>query len=178
MCDTVILIPLSFCTYNASTIFNGLVYYNQWDQLRWYQILLVIIGIAILLCGVLVLSWGKSATSEEELLTEESLLLGHEIEGLTEFYEGEENFTKYIDNNNLDFAVISNINNMGNSVGVYQNFGDSSNGIINFQKMMQEEDSIGNENEKASLLNKNRHNNRCNRSVSVGKIQNDGYGII
>ncbi|CAG8503917.1 11729_t:CDS:2 [Diversispora eburnea] len=105
MCDTVILIPLSFCTYNVSTIFNGLVYYNQWDKLRWFQILLVIIGISILLCGVLVLSWRKSVSPEEELLTEESMLLGHDFEGLTELYEGEDSFTRYIDNNNLDFTT-------------------------------------------------------------------------
>ncbi|RHZ79634.1 hypothetical protein Glove_143g61 [Diversispora epigaea] len=177
MCDTVILVPLSFCTYNVSTIFNGLVYYNQWDKLRWYQILLVIIGISILLCGVLVLSWRKSVAPEEELLTEESMLLGHDFEGLTELYEGEDNFTRYIDNNNLDFAVIGNIGNIGNSVSVYQDFGDSSKGII---EMMQEEEeeSSDNANEKTYLLNKNRRGNRCNRSVSIGTVQDDNHNII
>ncbi|KAG0193589.1 hypothetical protein DFQ28_004481 [Apophysomyces sp. BC1034] len=57
LCDTVILIPLSFCAFNVSCLFNGLVYYNQWDQLRWWQLFLVILGVAITVCGVLILSW-------------------------------------------------------------------------------------------------------------------------
>src|ERR1700757_3362871 len=57
LCDTVILIPLSFCSFNVSCLFNGLVYYNQWERLFWWQILCVMCGIAILVSGVLVLSW-------------------------------------------------------------------------------------------------------------------------
>ncbi|KAF7727915.1 hypothetical protein EC973_006914 [Apophysomyces ossiformis] len=57
LCDTVILIPLSFCAFNVSCLFNGLVYYDQWERLRWWQLLLVILGVTITVCGVLILSW-------------------------------------------------------------------------------------------------------------------------
>ncbi|RUS19348.1 hypothetical protein BC937DRAFT_87623, partial [Endogone sp. FLAS-F59071] len=73
LCDTVLLIPLSFCAFNVSCLFNGLVYFGQWDRLRWWQILLVMIGICILITGVLILSWrsggGGPAGPEEEFLT-------------------------------------------------------------------------------------------------------------
>ncbi|CAG8808616.1 2282_t:CDS:2, partial [Racocetra persica] len=60
------------------------------QELAWYQILLVILGICILLCGVLVLSWRRSVAPEEGLLTgEDRMLYGQDIEGLTELYEGE-----------------------------------------------------------------------------------------
>ncbi|CAH1758462.1 10564_t:CDS:2 [Entrophospora sp. SA101] len=71
LCDTVILIPLSFCSYNVSTIFNGLVYYDQWTCLHWWQLVLVAVGICILLCGVLILSWRKGTALEEGLLAGE-----------------------------------------------------------------------------------------------------------
>ncbi|CAG8477828.1 5032_t:CDS:2 [Acaulospora morrowiae] len=173
MCDTVILVPLSFCTYNASTIFNGLVYYNQWDRLKWYQILLVVVGICILLCGVLVLSWRRNTAPEEGLLEgEDSLLLGHDIEGLTELYESEETFGRYAENNTLDFSVTNN------SVDIYQNVGNSSGEIIKFQEMLQEEDGGDDADEKTSLLSKNHKNRRNNRSVSVGTVQDENYGIL
>ncbi|KAF9175511.1 hypothetical protein BGX21_001428 [Mortierella sp. AD011] len=57
LCDTVLLVPLSFCAYNVSCLFNGLVYYNQWARLYWWQILLVLFGISQVLVGVLVLAW-------------------------------------------------------------------------------------------------------------------------
>ncbi|KAJ2959504.1 hypothetical protein NQZ79_g5017 [Umbelopsis isabellina] len=66
LCDTVILIPLSFCTFNVSCLFNGLVYYNQWGRLFWWQILCVMIGIVILVSGVLILSWRTSVVEEPE----------------------------------------------------------------------------------------------------------------
>ncbi|KAG0201542.1 hypothetical protein BGX33_010256 [Mortierella sp. NVP41] len=64
LCDTVLLVPLSFCAYNVSCLFNGLVYYNQWGRLYWWQILLVLFGISQVLIGVLVLAW-RPATGEE-----------------------------------------------------------------------------------------------------------------
>jgi Magnesium transporter NIPA len=90
LCDTVLLIPLAFCSFNASSIFNGLVYYSQWQRLRWYQVLLVLVGIALLLGGVLILSWRSSASNilpEEELLTsdltqgdEDAVLLDEDVD--------------------------------------------------------------------------------------------------
>ncbi|CAO3579761.1 unnamed protein product [Absidia cylindrospora] len=64
LCDTIILVPLNFCSFNVSCLFNGLVYYNQWDRLFWWQVVLVLIGIAILVWGVLIISFHSSASSE------------------------------------------------------------------------------------------------------------------
>ncbi|KAF9569913.1 hypothetical protein EC968_002438 [Mortierella alpina] len=63
LCDTVLLVPLSFCAYNVSCLFNGLVYYNQWGRLYWWQILLVLFGISQVLIGVLVLAWRPSSST-------------------------------------------------------------------------------------------------------------------
>ncbi|SAL96567.1 hypothetical protein [Absidia glauca] len=57
LCDTVVLIPLSSCAFNVSCLFNGLVYYNQWNRLFWWQLLLVMVGVTITISGVLILSW-------------------------------------------------------------------------------------------------------------------------
>ncbi|KAG2223574.1 hypothetical protein INT45_001656 [Circinella minor] len=57
LCDTIILVPLNFCSFNVSCLFNGLVYYDQWERLFWWQMVAVLLGIAILIGGVLVISW-------------------------------------------------------------------------------------------------------------------------
>ncbi|KAI8881970.1 hypothetical protein K501DRAFT_252266 [Backusella circina FSU 941] len=56
LCDTIILVPLNFCSFNISCLFNGLVYYNQWDRLYWWQVIAVLFGITVLVCGVLTIS--------------------------------------------------------------------------------------------------------------------------
>lgn len=50
------MVPLNFCSFNVMCLFNGLVYYNQWDRLFWYQVVAVLFGIGILVWGVLVIS--------------------------------------------------------------------------------------------------------------------------
>ncbi|KAG0345953.1 hypothetical protein BG004_002744 [Podila humilis] len=78
LCDTVLLVPLSFCAYNVSCLFNGLVYYDQWGRLYWWQILLVLFGISQVLVGVLVLAWRPTEESySDDLLgdQEEATLL-------------------------------------------------------------------------------------------------------
>lgn len=40
-----------------SCLFNGLVYYDQWERLVWWQMIAVLLGIAVLVGGVLVISW-------------------------------------------------------------------------------------------------------------------------
>ncbi|KAI9491953.1 hypothetical protein BDB00DRAFT_766188 [Zychaea mexicana] len=57
LCDTIILVPLNFCSFNVSCLFNGLVYYDQWERLFWWQMVAVLMGIAVLISGVLVISW-------------------------------------------------------------------------------------------------------------------------
>ncbi|KAH8551022.1 magnesium transporter NIPA-domain-containing protein [Umbelopsis sp. PMI_123] len=74
LCDTVILIPLSFCSFNVSCLFNGLVYYNQWERLFWWQILCVMVGIVILVSGVLILSWRTSDLEEPEIVNDSAIL--------------------------------------------------------------------------------------------------------
>ncbi|WVQ99497.1 hypothetical protein IAU59_006632 [Kwoniella sp. CBS 9459] len=51
-----LICPLAFCFFNLSSIFDGLVFYDQFDLLRTYQIVLVSLGVAILLLGVWVVS--------------------------------------------------------------------------------------------------------------------------
>lgn len=51
------LVPLSFCAFNVSCLFNGLVYYNQWDRFRWWQLMYVMFGVIVTIFGVLLLSW-------------------------------------------------------------------------------------------------------------------------
>lgn len=65
LCDTIILVPLNFCSFNVSCLFNGLVYYNQWERLFYWQVLAVLFGIGLLVYGVLVISLqpSNSATS-------------------------------------------------------------------------------------------------------------------
>ncbi|KAI8877405.1 hypothetical protein K501DRAFT_260463 [Backusella circina FSU 941] len=71
LCDNLILVPLSFCAFNVSCLFNGLVYYDQWDRLRWYQIVFVMLGVIVTVYGVVLLSWKSSAEFTEELQEEE-----------------------------------------------------------------------------------------------------------
>ncbi|CAG8485268.1 13697_t:CDS:2 [Funneliformis caledonium] len=141
LCDTVILVPLSFCTYNVSTIFNGLVYYNQWNRLHWWQIFLVILGICILICGVLVLSWRRSTAPEDELLVvkDDSMLLERDIEGLTELYE-EEEFNRYAESMDMNNSESYHYYSLGEN--------SSTAGMLTFEQSDDEND------EKSSLLGK------------------------
>lgn len=60
LCSTTILYPLVFCIYNIVSILDGLIYYQQTSRLTPLQITFVAIGTAILLSGVLSLSWRLS----------------------------------------------------------------------------------------------------------------------
>ncbi|KAF9299574.1 hypothetical protein BGZ74_008851 [Mortierella antarctica] len=75
LCDTVLLVPLSFCAYNISCLFNGLVYYDQWGRLFWWQILLVLFGISQVLVGVLVLAWRPTEEYSDEANDQEEATL-------------------------------------------------------------------------------------------------------
>ncbi|KAI7902167.1 magnesium transporter NIPA-domain-containing protein [Cokeromyces recurvatus] len=57
LCDTVILVPLSSCTFNLSCLFNGLFYYDQWNRIVWWHLILVFIGVAITISGVFMISF-------------------------------------------------------------------------------------------------------------------------
>ncbi len=87
MCDTVIMIPLSSCTFNVSCLFNGLVYYDQWDRLYWWQLVSVMIGVSITICGVLMISWKSSSSVnhlvEEEVVAVNNIILDNDNESTT-----------------------------------------------------------------------------------------------
>ncbi|ORX94689.1 hypothetical protein K493DRAFT_220833 [Basidiobolus meristosporus CBS 931.73] len=56
LCDTVLIVPISFCAYNVTSLCNGLMYFNQWNRLAWWQLVLVVVGVIILSLGVFALS--------------------------------------------------------------------------------------------------------------------------
>lgn len=60
-----------------SCLFNGLVYYNQWGRLFWWQIILVLFGVSQVLIGVLVLAWRPNSEDEfdESISSDEATLL-------------------------------------------------------------------------------------------------------
>ncbi|KAL7317309.1 hypothetical protein PS15m_003688 [Mucor circinelloides] len=66
LCDTIILVPLNFCSFNVSCLFNGLVYYNQWERLFYWQVLAVLFGIVLLVYGVLVISLQPSTSTSSD----------------------------------------------------------------------------------------------------------------
>ncbi|TFY50268.1 hypothetical protein EVG20_g11618, partial [Dentipellis fragilis] len=57
LADPTIVCPLAFCFYNLSSIVNGLVYFDQFSLLPTTHLILVIVGIAVLLGGVWVVSF-------------------------------------------------------------------------------------------------------------------------
>ncbi|KAJ1910506.1 hypothetical protein IWQ60_010624 [Tieghemiomyces parasiticus] len=58
LCSTLVIAPLTFCSYNLSTLLNGLVYYDQFQLLAPHQLALVLVGSVILSAGVFILSIG------------------------------------------------------------------------------------------------------------------------
>ncbi|PCH33650.1 hypothetical protein WOLCODRAFT_135239 [Wolfiporia cocos MD-104 SS10] len=57
LADPTVVCPLAFCFYNLSSILNGLVYFDQFSLLSATQLALVLVGIAILLAGVWIVSF-------------------------------------------------------------------------------------------------------------------------
>jgi drug/metabolite transporter (DMT)-like permease len=58
--STSVLYPLIFCMYNIIAILDGLIYFKQTDRLSALHACLIALGTAILLTGVLALSWRLS----------------------------------------------------------------------------------------------------------------------
>jgi drug/metabolite transporter (DMT)-like permease len=58
--STSVLYPLVFCIYNIIAILDGLIYFNQTDRISALHAGFIAIGTAILLSGVLALSWRLS----------------------------------------------------------------------------------------------------------------------
>ncbi|KAI9752812.1 MAG: hypothetical protein M1815_000248 [Lichina confinis] len=57
LCSTSILYPFVFCIYNITAILDGLIYFRQTSKLSVLYAVLIALGTAILLSGVLALSW-------------------------------------------------------------------------------------------------------------------------
>ncbi|ODQ56226.1 hypothetical protein SAICODRAFT_4415 [Saitoella complicata NRRL Y-17804] len=60
-----ILYPLTFCVYNITSIADGLIYFAQYGALSVLQISLVALGTAVLLLGILTMSWPRAEFEDE-----------------------------------------------------------------------------------------------------------------
>ncbi|ETI23623.1 hypothetical protein G647_05425 [Cladophialophora carrionii CBS 160.54] len=67
LCSTSVLYPFVFCIYNIIAILDGLIYFQQGSRLSSRDAGLVALGTAILLTGVLALSWRLDDTTPEEV---------------------------------------------------------------------------------------------------------------
>lgn len=89
--------PLAFCFYNVSSIISGVIYYDQFDEMSSLQIGLVVLGTAVLLAGVWIVSFkveparSESAPGDESAWTAERVpLLVDEPRGYSDDGNGEE----------------------------------------------------------------------------------------
>lgn len=57
LCSTAVLYPLVFCVYNATSILNSLIYFQQTQNMSLIQAIMVALGTLFILLGVLGLSW-------------------------------------------------------------------------------------------------------------------------
>ncbi|KAI2615362.1 hypothetical protein GGR54DRAFT_632240 [Hypoxylon sp. NC1633] len=85
--STSVLYPLVFCIYNIIAILDGLIYFRQTDLITPLHGGLITLGTAILLSGVLALSWRLSDEQHPPAVGQSSLTPGL---GLVEDTEGED----------------------------------------------------------------------------------------
>lgn len=85
--STSVLYPLVFCIYNIIAILDGLIYFDQTEFISVLDGSLIAVGTAILLSGVLALSWRLSDEQHQPAVGQSSLTPGL---GLVEDTEGEE----------------------------------------------------------------------------------------
>ncbi|KAB5560140.1 DUF803 domain-containing protein [Coniochaeta sp. 2T2.1] len=85
--STSVLYPLVFCIYNIIAILDGLIYFDQTDLITTLDACLITLGTAILLAGVLALSWRLHDEQHPPGVGQSSLAPGL---GLVEDTEGEE----------------------------------------------------------------------------------------
>ncbi|TVY17089.1 putative magnesium transporter NIPA8 [Lachnellula arida] len=74
--STSVLYPLVFCIYNIIAILDGLIYFKQTDRLSVLHACLIALGTAILLSGVLALSWRLSDEQTQPTVTQSALAPG------------------------------------------------------------------------------------------------------
>jgi magnesium transporter len=85
--STSVLYPLVFCVYNIIAILDGLIYFDQTSLISPLQACLIALGTAILLTGVMALSWRLTEEQHTPGVGQSSLAPGL---GLVEDTEGEE----------------------------------------------------------------------------------------
>ncbi|KAI1662844.1 hypothetical protein F4813DRAFT_342129 [Daldinia decipiens] len=85
--STSVLYPLVFCIYNIIAILDGLIYFRQTDLITPLHGGLIALGTAILLSGVLALSWRLSDEQHPPAVGQSTLTPGL---GLVDDTEGEE----------------------------------------------------------------------------------------
>ncbi|KAG8781348.1 hypothetical protein FRC16_002884 [Serendipita sp. 398] len=69
LADPTLVCPLAFCFYNLSSIFNGLVYYDQLALLSTFKLCMVLLGITVLLLGVWAVSMQPGGNTRVEVGT-------------------------------------------------------------------------------------------------------------
>jgi len=74
--STSVLYPLVFCIYNIIAILDGLIYFKQTDRLSRLHAGLIALGTAILLSGVLALSWRLNDEQTQPAVTQSALAPG------------------------------------------------------------------------------------------------------
>lgn len=85
--STSVLYPLVFCIYNIIAILDGLIYFDQTELISTLRGCLIALGTAILLAGVLALSWRLSDEQHTPGVGQSSLAPGL---GLVDDTDGEE----------------------------------------------------------------------------------------
>ncbi|KAM3454252.1 hypothetical protein MY3296_003137 [Beauveria thailandica] len=85
--STSVLYPLVFCVYNIIAILDGLIYFNQTSFISPLRACIISLGTAILLSGVLALSWRLSDEQHAPGVGQSTLAPGL---GMVEDTEGEE----------------------------------------------------------------------------------------
>ena len=74
--STSVLYPLVFCIYNIIAILDGLIYFKQTGLLSTLHACLIALGTAILLSGVLALSWRLSDEQTQPAVAQSALTPG------------------------------------------------------------------------------------------------------
>ena len=74
--STSVLYPLVFCVYNIIAILDGLIYFKQTGLLSTLHACLIALGTAILLSGVLALSWRLSDEQTQPAVAQSALAPG------------------------------------------------------------------------------------------------------
>jgi multidrug transporter EmrE-like cation transporter len=74
--STSVLYPLVFCIYNIIAILDGLIYFKQTDRLSGLYAGLIALGTAILLSGVLALSWRLNEEQTQPAVTQSAFTPG------------------------------------------------------------------------------------------------------